>query len=59
MRVPVGPEFVNCAQFKIATRLLPSNYMHPDFKNVHAVAPAMGNHLIDPTSPEFNDVSCL
>lgn len=28
--------------------------MHPDFKNLGAVAPAMGNHLIDQTSPEFN-----
>jgi hypothetical protein len=51
---PCGPEFVNCDQFKIATRPPPSNYMHADFKNVEAVAPAMGNHLIDPTSPEFN-----
>lgn len=51
---PCGPEFVRCDQFKIATRPLPSNYMHSDYKNVDAVAPAMGNHLIDPTSPEFN-----
>ncbi len=51
---PCGPEFVNCEQFKIATRPLPSNYMHPDFKNVDAVVPAMGNHLVDLTSPEFS-----
>jgi hypothetical protein len=51
---PCGPEFVRCDQFKIATRPLPSNYMHPDFKSVDAVAPAMGNHLIDLTGPEFN-----
>lgn len=49
-----GPEFVRCDQFKIATRPLPSNYMHADYKNVEAVAPAMGNHLIDLTSPEFH-----
>jgi len=49
-----GPEFVRCDQFKIATKPLPSNYMHTDFKSVDAVAPAMGNHLIDLTSPEFN-----
>jgi len=49
-----GPEFVRCDQFKIATKPLPANYMHPDYKNVDAVVPAMGNHLIDPTSPEFN-----
>lgn len=51
---PCGPEFVRCDQFKLATRPLPANYMHPDFKSVDAVAPAMGNHLIDLTSPEFN-----
>lgn len=51
---PCGPEFVRCDQFKIATRPLPSNYMHSDYQSVDAVAPAMGNHLIDPTSPEFN-----
>lgn len=48
-----GPEFVRCDQFKIAIKPVPSNFMHPDFKNVEAVAPAMGNHLVDPTSPEF------
>ena len=51
-----GPEFVRCDQFKIATKPLPSNYMHPDYKSVEAVAPAMGNHLIDLTGPEFNKV---
>jgi hypothetical protein len=51
---PCGHEFVRCDQFKIATKPLPANYMHADFKNVDAVAPAMGNHLIDPTSPEFH-----
>jgi hypothetical protein len=51
---PCGPEFVRCDQFKLATKPLPLNYMHSDFKSVDAVAPAMGNHLIDPTSPEFN-----
>jgi hypothetical protein len=45
-----GPEFVRCDQFELATKLLPPNYMHPDFKNLGAVAPAMGNHLIDQTS---------
>jgi hypothetical protein len=50
---PCGPEFVRCDQFKLAVKPLPSNYMHPDFKNVDAVAPAMGNHLIDLTGPEF------
>jgi hypothetical protein len=50
---PCGPEFVRCDQFELATKPLPPNYMHADFKSFGAVAPAMGNHLIDDTSPEF------
>jgi hypothetical protein len=50
-----GPEYVRCDQFAIATRPLPSRYMPPDYKSVDAVAPAMGNHLIDLTSPEFHN----
>ncbi len=51
---PCGPEFIRCDQFEVATRPVPSNYVHPDFQNVDAAAPAMGNHLIDMTSPELH-----
>jgi len=51
---PCGPEFVRCDQFEIARKPLPSNYIHADYKSVDAVVPAMGNHLIDLTGPEFN-----
>ena len=51
---PCGPERVRCDQFAIAKKPLPANYMHADFKDVDAVVPAMGNHLIDLTGPEFN-----
>lgn len=51
---PCGPEFVRCDQFERARKPLPANYMPPDYTNVDAVAPAMGNHLIDLTGPEFN-----
>lgn len=51
---PCGPEFVQCDQFEIAKKPLPANYMNPDFKDVDGVVPAMGNHLIDLTGPEFN-----
>lgn len=51
---PCGPEFIRCDQFEAARRPVPANHMHPDFKNVDAVVPAMGNHLIDLTAPEFN-----
>lgn len=48
-----GPEFVRCDQFELAKKPLPPNYVAPDYQDVEAVAPAMGNHLIDPTSSEF------
>ena len=51
---PCGPEFVRCDQFKIGKKPLPSNYIHTDYRDVDAVVPAMGNHLIDLTGPEFN-----
>jgi len=51
---PCGSEFVRCDQFERARKPLPTNYMPPDYQNVDAVAPAMGNHLIDLTGPEFN-----
>ena len=51
---PCGPEFVRCDQFRTGRKALPSNYIHADFRDVEAVVPAMGNHLIDVTGPEFN-----
>jgi hypothetical protein len=48
-----GAEFVDCAQFELGVRPVPANYLPSGFVNVDAVAPSMGNHLIDPTSPEF------
>ncbi len=51
---PCGPEFLRCDQFERAVRPVPSNYMHRDFSNVDAAAPAMGNHLVDLSSPEFH-----
>lgn len=51
---PCGPEFVRCDQFQIGKKALPPNYMHADYRDVDAVVPAMGNHLVDLTGPEFN-----
>jgi hypothetical protein len=51
---PCGPEFVRCDQFQIAKKPVPPNYVHADYHDVDAVVPAMGNHLIDLTGPEFN-----
>ena len=50
---PCGPEFVRCDQFQIGRKPLPPNYVPADFSDVEAVVPAMGNHLIDLTGPEF------
>lgn len=51
---PCGPEHVRCDQFAQARLPVPEGHMHPDFRDVQAVAPAMGNHLIDPSAPEFH-----
>ena len=51
---PCGAEFIRCDQHELAKKPLPPNYMNPDFQDVDAVVPAMGNHLIDVTGPEFN-----
>ena len=49
-----GLEYIRCDQHELAKKPLPPNYMNPDFQDVDAVVPAMGNHLIDVTGPEFN-----
>lgn len=51
---PCGPEYMRCDQYEIARKPVPSNYMHADFQDVGAAVPAMGNHLVDLTSDEFN-----
>lgn len=53
---PCGPEHVRCDQFTQARLPVPANYMNPDFTGVDAVAPAMGDHLVDLKAPEFNGV---
>ena len=50
---PCGPEFVRCDQFETAKKPVPPNYVPADFRDVDAVVPAMGNHLIDVTGAEF------
>ncbi|SMO42244.1 hypothetical protein [Gracilimonas mengyeensis] len=49
-----GPEFLRCDQYEIATKPVPDHLMHPDYINVGAAAPAMGNHLVDTTAAEFS-----
>lgn len=50
---PCGPESVRCDQYQTARKPLPPNYIPPDYVDVEAVVPAMGNHLVDTTGPEF------
>lgn len=55
-RGPCGPEFVRCDQFAVARKPVPSNYLPPTYLDLGIVAPAMGNHLIDPMNHNFHGV---
>jgi hypothetical protein len=46
---------IDCADFERAMKDVPAAYLPRDYKNVGAVVPRMGNHLIDPASTEFNN----
>ena len=48
------PALVNCEDYKLGKILPADRYVAPDYADMDAVEPAMGNHLIDPTGPEFN-----
>lgn len=45
---------VHCDDYPKGKDLPDARYLHPDFEDMDAVEPAMGNHLIDPTSPEHH-----
>ncbi|HSB80553.1 MAG TPA: hypothetical protein VLM91_17365 [Candidatus Methylomirabilis sp.] len=49
-----GLEFLRCDQFVLARKPVPSNYVPPNFQDLGIAAPAMGNHLLDPTTHEFH-----
>jgi hypothetical protein len=46
---------VDCEQFKRASRPLPVQFLPAGYIDVGAVAPRMGNHLLDSQSPELKD----
>lgn len=48
------PELVNCGDYRLGKKLPAAKYRPADFVDLDAQAPAMGNHLIDTTGPEFN-----
>ena len=49
-----GLEFLRCDQYALARKPVPSNYVPPNFQDLGLVAPAMGNHLVDPTTHELH-----
>ena len=48
------PELVNCDDYELGKRLPAAKYRPADFKDMDALSPGMGNHLIDTTAPEFH-----
>ncbi|MBA55365.1 MAG: hypothetical protein CMK89_12995 [Pseudomonadales bacterium] len=45
---------LSCENYELAIMPLPEGMMPPEHSSVGAVEPAMGNHLLDLSSPEFN-----
>lgn len=45
---------VNCDDYELGKDLPDEQYRHPDFEDLDAIEPAMGNHLADLTAPEHN-----
>lgn len=45
---------VNCEDHELGKHLPDEQYLHPDFEDLDAIEPAMGNHLADLTAPEHN-----
>lgn len=52
---PCAPEMVNCEDLKKALVPVPPQFMPADYISMgeQVVAPRMGNHLLDPNSPEL------
>jgi hypothetical protein len=47
-------EMVRCDQFALARKPMPGHCLPPNFQDLGLVAPAMGNHLADPTDQVFH-----
>lgn len=48
------PELVNCEDYEVGKVLPKPKYVAPDYEDVDALEPAMGNHLVDRTNPAFH-----
>lgn len=54
--IAAGPcQGLDCAVYQRAMKDVPAQYLPANYRNVGAVVPRMGNHLIDPSSGEFNN----
>ncbi|TQL67404.1 hypothetical protein FB381_1280 [Nocardioides albertanoniae] len=57
-RVAIRPgpcaHLMNCDDLELAKVMPAAEYLAPDYTDMDAIEPAMGNHLVDPTAPEFN-----
>lgn len=56
LRIRTGPcgELVNCDDYQLGKKLPAQRYYPAKYQDTDAVAPAMGNHLINTDGPEFN-----
>jgi hypothetical protein len=45
---------VDCTDYRGAVQAVPAQYVPSGYTNIGLVAPFMGNHLVDLTSPEWN-----
>jgi hypothetical protein len=48
-------DLVDCEDFERGIKPVPERYVPPDYVDLKAVVPDMGNHLLDVTSPELGD----
>lgn len=54
IRVGACGELVHCDDYPLGKKLPEAKYYPSQFKDTDAVAPAMGNHLINTDAPEFH-----
>lgn len=56
LAIRVGPceVLVHCDDYPLGKNLPAARYLHPDFQDLDAIEPAMGNHLADLTAPEHH-----
>jgi hypothetical protein len=51
---PCG-EFIHCDDSARASKVIPERHFPPDYIDVGAAVPGMGNHLVDSKDPELAD----